>query len=522
MSEEPSSERSSSRIRDLRSLFENRASEPSSSPGRGRSPADLAGDDEPRPRSKIRASFIAVDAPNGQPSYTMATAPDFSKIPNSDAKAVIDANPALNREPTTGRRTSFSEKPNSDALQALKATVAQEGERRKSQAGTETVPETAVETPLVETGKQLGASKPARSVSPKKGPSPLQQVQSSSPASKRDKEAENPDKPVTGAEEEPADMKPADPTSAGAVSGGKALSPSAEDLRKTTSKTATKPNSAKPASKPTATSTASKPPRPSMSAKSPQPTTASTRTVTSPKPVTKKASRTSLAAPTAASSAKTAPTDKTAKPASAAVKAKPREPTKPVEVSSRLTAPTAASRARVEGPAAATTASKPAATTTRSKPSSSARPSLGRPESRNSQTGTKKASAPVDGSFLERMTRPTAAFANRTAKEVEAKASAVKQKLPSRPKTNGQTKKPRSSTGTSAEPADETIIDEPSVVHEGSQLGDSTEQAQDAAADNRPGSPKVDHTPVPATNGDHKDAILEGTPAAIGASDSIR
>ncbi|KAM3415541.1 hypothetical protein BST61_g9062 [Cercospora zeina] len=517
MSEEASSERSSSRIRDLRSLFENKTSEPSSSPGRGRSPADLAAADEPRPRSKIRASFIAVDSPNGNPYHTMASAPDFSKIPNSDAKTVIDATPSLNREPASSRRTSFSESANSDALQALKATVAQEGERRKSQAVAETVPETAVETPLAEVGKQLGSLKPARSVSPKKGPSPLQQVQSSASPAKQDKQAENPDKPVTGAEEEPVDMKPANPTS-----GGRALSPSAEDLRKPASKTSTKSSTAKPAPKPT-TTTASKVSRPPPSTKSPQPTTASTRTVISPpKPVTKKASRTSLAA-----SAKTAPGDKAApKPASAATKARPREPTKPAEVPSRLTAPTAASRARVEDPAAAA-APKPTAATTRPKPSSSARPSLGRPESRDSQTGTKKSSAPVDGSFLERMTRPTAAFANRTAKEAEAKASAVKQKLPSRPKSNGQAKKARSSAGTSvtatsAEPADETIIDEPSVVHEGSKVGDSTERAQVAAADNRPGSPTVDHTSTPATNGDHKDGALEGTPAAIGAGDSIR
>ncbi|KAF2210874.1 hypothetical protein CERZMDRAFT_91070, partial [Cercospora zeae-maydis SCOH1-5] len=196
MSEEASSERSSSRIRDLRSLFENRSSEPSS-PGRGRSPADLAAAaDEPRPRSKIRASFIAVDSPNASPATAMASAPDFSKIPNSDAKPAIDASPAWNREPTTGRRTSFSESANSDALKAVKATVAQEGECRKSQATAETVPETAVETPLVESGKQLGSLKPARSVSPKKAPSPLQQVQSSAPAAKSEKEAENPDKPV--------------------------------------------------------------------------------------------------------------------------------------------------------------------------------------------------------------------------------------------------------------------------------------------------------------------------------------
>ncbi|KAI5369451.1 hypothetical protein Slin15195_G003270 [Septoria linicola] len=525
-----SAERSSSAVRNLRSLFENKASEHLPPDGRGRSPGELTvaannNDLTPRPRSKIRASFIAVESPptTHHPftprAMTMASAPDFSKIPNSDAKDTLDQMSALNREPSTGRRTSFSQNADSHAVQAIKATVAEEGERRKSHAVAEVIPEAAVETPLVEADKQLGGQKGGKGSPLKREFSPKKKEESKAAPLKVDKEAENPDKHLTGAEEEPAIMKPAAPTNSDAVSGGQALSHTAEDLRKTTAKPASKAPSTKPATKPAAISTANKTSRPSVGLKSPQSTTSSTRTATSPKPITKKPSRASLAAPTAASVARAAGADKAAtKPAAA--KPKPREPTKPVEVSSRLTAPTAASRARVEGPTAPAAKSASAATT-RPKPAGSARPSLGRPESRGSQNPTKKTSAPVDGSFLERMTRPTAASANRIAKEAEAKAAARKQKLPSRPKTNGHPKKARPSTIDSAEHGDETIVDEPSVLLEGDHVGDSTEQAKVIAADNRPGSPTGDHAAVPATNG-AQDGALEGTPAALGSGDAIR
>lgn len=299
-------------------------------------------------------------------------------------------------------------------------------------------------------------------------------------------------------------MKPAEPTSAEAISGEK--------------KTASKAASAKPAT----LSTASKPSRPSAaSSKSPQSTTSSARLAASPHQISKKPSRASLSAPTAASVAKAAAAaDKVASSKPAAPKPKPREPTKPVEISSRLTAPTAASRARVEGPSAS--AAKAAPTSTRTKPTTSGRPSLGRPDSRSSQTATTKVSAPVDGSFLERMTRPTAAFANRTAKEAESKAAAPKQKLPSRPKTNGQPKKTRPSAVDSADPSDVSIIDQPSVVLEGEHVGEPIEQAQATAAANRPESPANDSVPHATTSNGHHEEALEGTPAGLGTGDSIR
>lgn len=504
-----SPERSSSAVRNLRSLFENKttASDTSTTAGRGRSPGGFAADDQQRPRSKIRASFIAVESPNSKPAMNMASAPDFSKIPNSDANDTVDANTALNRQPSTGRRTSFSEDKNSDTVQALKATMAEEGERRKSHAVAEMIPENALETPLVEADKQLGAQKVTKG-------SPLKKETSISSANqmengkkedkKEDKEAANPDKSVTGVEEEPAAMKPAEPTSAEAISGEK--------------KTASKAASAKPAT----VSTASKPSRPSAaSSKSPQSTTSSAKLAASPHQISKKPSRASLSAPTAASVAKSAAAaDKVASSKPAAPKPKPREPTKPVEISSRLTAPTAASRARVEGPSAS--AAKAAPASTRTKPTTSGRPSLGRPDSRSSQTATTKVSAPVDGSFLERMTRPTAAFANRTAKEAESKAAAPKQKLPSRPKTNGQPKKTRPSAVDSADPSDVSVIDQPSVVLEGEHVGEPIEQAQATAAANRPESPANDSVPLAATSNGHHEEALEGTPAGLGTGDSIR
>lgn len=332
LAKEMSSERSSSAVRNLRSLFENKASE-NSSDTRGRSPGLLGNRENTSPSplpprtSRIRASFVAVE-----PRLTMATAAEDSAHPREVSETTASE---LRRESSKGlRRASFSDNKDGVATGALRETISTEQARRDEDSTVgETIPESAIEsaapTPLIEVDRQLGASKV-------------------------DKPAGNPDKPVTGAEEEPATIKPADPASEDAVSGGKALAPGAEDLRKPEVKKATKAPARQAANgKPSGITTKDIPKSSSNSLKSPasQPKTPLSPTGTSPKLTAsgaKKTSRASLTAPTAASVARAAAADKAAAAAKLpAPKAKPREVTKPVDVS-RLTAPTAASRAKHE------------------------------------------------------------------------------------------------------------------------------------------------------------------------------
>lgn len=270
---------------------------------------------------------------------TTSTPPDVAQNTASD----------LRRESSKGlRRASFSDNMDGVAAGALRETISTEQARRNEDSTVgETIPESAIEsaapTPLVEVDQQLGTKK-------------------------TDKPAENPDKPVTGAEEEPAAMKPADPASEEAVSGGKALASKVEDLRKPeendekdalpTSPPVTRAAAAngKPLGIATKdTTTANKSASNSIKSPASQPKTplSPASNGTPPKPAAaaqggKKSSRASLTAPTAASVARTAAADRAAAASKhAASKPKPREATKPVDIS-RLTAPTAASRAKHE------------------------------------------------------------------------------------------------------------------------------------------------------------------------------
>ncbi|KAK4508803.1 hypothetical protein PRZ48_002542 [Zasmidium cellare] len=471
-----SEQRSNSAVRNLRSLFENKSSE-TTNDTRGRSPN--------------AGGTLSPDAQE-------QSLPEQQNNPATEHK----------RESSVGlRRTSMSEGHSGDALELIRDSVGTEADRRdRTSSVAEIIPEQAVETPALEDNgsKVLGGAS----------------------TTTVDKEPENPDKPVTGEQEEPADMKPADPASEEAVSGGEALPPVAEDLRKDSQPASSKTGT----NKPSAISTKA-PPRASMSSvKSPK-TPGST--ASSARAPTKKPSRSSLTAPTAASVARAA-ADKQASAAAAAPKPKPRETTKPLDVSARLTAPTAASRARLES--AANAAKAPAPTRAQPKPAS-ARPTprssiAGRPESRSSQNATKKTAAPVDGSFLERMTRPTAASAGRAQEKTEVKSPPRQKQLPLRPKANGHPKGGKTTSKTAAaEPVDETVVGDESILPQEEDI--PAAPSADAAADvkdtlNESHAEPADvlaegnETPV-HTNGHHEDApALEDTPAAIGGEDTIR
>ncbi|RMY12193.1 hypothetical protein D0866_14245 [Hortaea werneckii] len=544
-----STERSSSAVRNLRSIFENKGSDNSPN-ARGRSTSGLSNEasNSSRPTSRIRANFVSVEPPK-----MSALAPE---------EGVGKGSAEGKRESTADiRRGSFTANTDEEAL-ALKETVSEEAHRREEESKiAQPIPEAAVESSGQTSAQTSGAGTPQMQathdtkVQPVAvDPSPEQEAKV-----KEDKEPANPDKPTTAAEEEPVEMRPAEPANEEAVSGGQALPPVTEDLRHSEVQDSA-PAAAAPAAvetpeqkAPEAESTATEavateapateapstesvltgplatePPvneapataqldKAAQSAKKPEPKETasakapSTAAEASPKPTqsaptarsstggskspaatkkqasapseapkqkqpVKKASRTSLTAPTASSMSKSHSTDRTSstssKPSTAAKPetSKPKT-TKPIDLPSRLTAPTASSRAKHEPESAQAPAPRPSAVS--SKPSaapkpkpkptsttSSARPtprsSLApsqRPESRTSATSAPpKKPAPADGSFLERMMRPTAASANKfhdkhDKTEVKSPPRPSKTTAPPKPKTNGQVKKPAAATG---------------------------------------------------------------------------
>ena len=549
-----SENRASSAVRNLRSLFENKASLDSSSPdSRGRSPSGIGGSDKEngsRPRSKVRASFVPVELAG------MATA-------------------TADTQGTAGlRRGSFSEIDGDGVLSDLKRTVSE-------QQGQRLVPEGAVES---------AAGSVAATPNKKPGEGRLG----------HDMPPENPDKAVTG-QQESSDMKPADPSSEKAVSGGDALPPVAEDLR-STKKTETK----KPTTngKPAAISTKAPPKASSSAVKSPasQPKTPTSAKVStsnaastlspSLKAPVKKASRSSLTAPTAASLARAgaagsdkAPSTKT----SPTTKPKPREVTKPINLPSHLTAPTASSRAKHEPetiPAPAPSTSRTPATS-RPKPTTTARTAPraslpARPASRDSTATSRKSTGPVGSSFLDRMMKPTASSTNRTTDRSEAEkptekptekppkskpaAAAAKVAAATKAKVNGAKAALKDSAPEPMDPPAESTAPAETVENESGEnpieeqvsnesfegtpaagirhsavtadthgAGEaltfaegveeppvSAEAEAEAEAEETTHEPKGNETPIPHTNGEEADASLEATPATIGDEETIR
>ena len=547
-----SENRASSAVRNLRSLFENKASLDSSSPdSRGRSPSGIGGSDKEngsRPRSKVRASFVPVELAG------MATA-------------------TADTQGTAGlRRGSFSEIDGDGALSELKRTVSeQQGQRLVPEGAVESAAGSLTATPNKKPGEgRLGHDMPP----------------------------ENPDKAVTG-QQESSDMKPADPSSEKAVSGGDALPPVAEDLR-STKKTETK----KPTTngKPAAISTKAPPKASSSAVKSPasQPKTPTSAKVStsnaastlspSLKAPVKKPSRSSLTAPTAASLARAgaagsdkAPSTKT----SPTTKPKPREVTKPINLPSHLTAPTASSRAKHEpetipAPAPAPSTSRTPATS-RPKPTTTARTAPraslpARPASRDSTATSRKSTGPVGSSFLDRMMKPTASSANRTTDRSEAEkptekppkskpaAAVAKVAAATKAKVNGAKAALKDSAPASMDPPAESTAPAETAEDEGGEnpiqeqvsnesfegtpaagiqhsadtadthsAGEaltfaegveeppvSAEAEAEAEAEETTHEPKGNETPIPHTNGEEADASLEATPATIGDEETIR
>jgi hypothetical protein len=417
----------SSGVRNLRAMFEQNAA--SSPEPRGRSPAGSVSDDNnSRPTSKVRASFVSVVPP------TALFQPDLGVSKGTASNSTM-----------AHRRESFSiSQDQPDDIAELKKLISeQKEERTKSIAVAETIPEQAVASressvgppPITDTpagelnlGTIMKGSDFPDSAEPQDTPV-RQSVQepvfeptpveldepAAAPAPVQDTPAHNPDKPVTGAQEE-VSLKPANPIDAAAVAGGDALPAPAEDLRpQPAAEAAVEPSEATVETPETVTETPAEAPVTPVDAPA---TPVETKATESPKTATSKAATPKAATPkprangtpvkaktetkkpaaistTKASTSKTAPAksplpprsaksplpprttakapttpkrvaappaSKPAVPAVTKPAAKPataREPTKPTARASSAAAPTAAARAKTA--ASATEAKKPAA-----------------------------------------------------------------------------------------------------------------------------------------------------------------
>lgn len=394
--------RSSSGVRDLRAMFENKQ-EPSndSSSDRGRSPGGASQSRSPSAR-KIRSNFVNVDS-----GGYMA--------PNN-----------THMDGMSERRESFSvaNKNDKNAIQDAQASVIDELKKRQSTADTaEIVPEQAVGT-------------------------------AGMPLPNRIEQSEHPDKRISAVEDESAALNPGDAKSKRAVSGGAAL-------KKQLSTT-----SEKAASNAGANATKAKPPNLSTGSHASHGTTKQTSSKTSPKTPTETSKSRQATAGQINRPSRVSASSSTTSPGS-----KARSPTRPVNLPSHLTQPTASSAAKHEldkrqsnraqakdGPRSTT---KPVALPSRlmagtassnakheekheephplAKSTSSTRTSLVGlgPTSRNFPTSStslkrqsdtmrkepvhseKKTPAAPSESFLARMMKPTTASSNRAAPEHE-------------------------------------------------------------------------------------------------------
>ncbi|OAF60553.2 hypothetical protein VC83_03570 [Pseudogymnoascus destructans] len=417
----------SSGVRNLRAMFENKDDSTTSPPQhRGRSPAPSIGNNSasPRPLSKVRTSFVAVER-NGQTGIQWGLRKETT-VPPEDSTM-------------SQRRGSFAENEATDpdvVIERKKSIQAEFKARENSIDVSETIPEFALEMPSAAASKQGTPT-----IEPKDPILPAAHTPTG-----------NPDKPST-VEERNAKLLPADVKGAAAVSGGKALKGASgvgEDLKGVTTGKLKTASSAKPgdkvaaskSSKPapistTKTSTLSKSSKSPALPKTPVSSTSAKSSTRTTKPAAEKPTRPSTTTTTTTKPA--APTTRTTNPATKKpplpsstgfTKPLPKSPTKPAKLPPSLTAPTSSSLSKLTDDARRTSAGATRSSSgvsqsqkseqSRKAPSNS-RPSLGPPpaaaaglKKQTSRQSLPKAVAPADEGFLARMMRPTTASAGKT------------------------------------------------------------------------------------------------------------
>ncbi|KAI0160670.1 hypothetical protein GGR57DRAFT_499350 [Xylariaceae sp. FL1272] len=421
-------------VRNLRAMFEQKGdSGPPDDRGRSPGPAGFVSPSpsaSPRPLSKVRTSFVAVEK-DGRIGLRREPSRDSASV---SSRRLSDETGTTTPQPVSERTDIFADNMATNAS-AFKTNLAHQA-----------IPESpAQDMPAKFSPSKFSPEKEFKS--PTLVPNP------------------NPDK-VTDEEEPHAKMLPSDPTSSSATRvGGTILDGGISDAlngtpKKTTTDTAPKAAKLAPKSAPISTAkTASKAPKSPMAAK------ASAPAIKEPVKASSTAASTGNAKKTTAT--KTLSSKPSAINLSQAnngfVKPKPKSPTRPVKLPSSLLAPTASSSQKLGSGSSAPPAralsrasgnvqnlsvnstanrspSRNSVSTTasgtkslRHKASNAnvgrpSRPSLG-PPPKPAAKETKKESQ-VDDSFLARMMRPTASSASKTSEKAPVtpprKASAIK------------------------------------------------------------------------------------------------
>ncbi|KAF2632552.1 hypothetical protein BU25DRAFT_405876 [Macroventuria anomochaeta] len=279
------------------------------------------------------------------------------------------------------------------------------------------------------------------------------------------------------------------------------------------------PKAATPVSKPTAAA------KPAV-----KPVSKEAAKAAAPKPKTSHTSlrQSTATAPTAAAKGKTVVTENkkpaTTKPKDpittsppALKKPKPRSPTRPVALNSRLTAPTAASAAKLHGEEAKVTRKPSTATRPVTKPAATkpSRPSVApsastnkRPESRTSTVGAKPG-------FLERMSRPTAASASK----VHEKPTSPPRKAPAKSSILQKSKKKVEEVATKAKEAvtSNGHTDEAAKTEPINGTSAHTEASEEPAVE-----PVTESVPEPvAEKADQFEPVKAETPVPEGESSAL-
>ena len=491
----------------LRARFEQKG-ESTSPPSRGRSPAGPLGvtGDASRPISKVRTSFVAVE-PTGQMGDLDASEELGNKghVQNGDGAGETTTNGVVEKPKTNGIEFTPQNSPKKETNPPEQTTPKGSPTKKDStppeKPGMNSAPTADLDKPksTAEVEREIGTvlDGPVREGET----SPLGSILKGSPFEQDEKEGEASKARDTGAAAEPVqslEQQVADPSTP--MTNGKPKEASAPNAGQQP-KTKTTPPSAirkKSVIQP-ASSTIEKSGNKTHTPTRPAPTTPknaptpnkqpmskkiSPKSATSAEPkkeVLKDAKKTTVERPSRPAVGQKAPvaaSKPAAKPAkkpgptslASFTKPRPKSPTRPVRLPGSATAPTAASAAKLETAPAAT--AKPRnrvpsnPTSLRSKPARTSLPAGSKfsekaKEKPKSRLSTASSKAP-EGSFLDRMMRPTQSSSQKTHEKLEAKtppkkANGVKPKR----KSDGSEKAKSENFETKAEQPIETAASPP-------------------------------------------------------------
>lgn len=466
---------SPSGVASLRARFEQK-DESTSPPSRGRSPAGSLSDAS-RPISKVRTSFIAVE-PSGKMADIDASGELGNKghVLNGDGAGDFTTDREVEKPKTNGvdlsPQMSTKKEENTPEQMVPKSSPGEKDSTSPEDPGTmNSVPPAAHPNNPYSNAEDMTAARPpsdakevaaAFDVTTREGEtSPLGSILKGSPFEQDENKGDPSNARETGTAAEPvqsSEQQTANPSTP--MTNGKPKEAPAQNSR-VQSKTKTSPRPSDTRNKSAtqlASSTRGKSENKPETSISPAPTTPKNAATPSKQPVAKKTSPKLVASkepkkealrdaekpslekpsrPSVAPKASLAASKPPTKPAKAPgprspphyVKPRPRSPTRPVRLSGSATAPTAASAAKLDIAPAATAKSRDRVPSNpislRQKPARASLPAGSkstekikeRPKTRLSTASSK----PSEGSFLDRMMRPTQSSSQKTHEKIEVK-----------------------------------------------------------------------------------------------------